>query len=58
MNQKFVSGLGNIYTNEILFKSKLNPRLNINKISESKINALVKSTKVFTEIYNKRRIFD
>jgi len=45
MNQKFVSGLGNIYTNEILFKSKLNPRLNINKISESKINALVKSTK-------------
>ena len=45
MNQKFVSGLGNIYVNEILFKCKLSPYKNIKKISDSQINLLVKSTK-------------
>ena len=31
MNQKFISGLGNIYCNEILFLCKLNPLRNIKK---------------------------
>ncbi len=45
MNQKFVSGLGNIYVNEILFKSKLNPNMSLKNITDSQINLLVKSTK-------------
>ena len=29
MNQKFVSGLGNIYVNEAIFLSKLNPKIKL-----------------------------
>ena len=34
MDQKFVSGLGNIYVNEILFKSRVNPVRKINRITD------------------------
>ena len=29
MDQKYVSGLGNIYVNEILYLSSINPRKNL-----------------------------
>jgi formamidopyrimidine-DNA glycosylase len=46
MDQKFVSGLGNIYVNEILFLSKINPEKNIKKISNNQIRKIVLFTKI------------
>ncbi len=45
MDQKFVSGLGNIYVNEILFSSKLNPNLQVKKLSLIKIKKILSFTK-------------
>ena len=45
MNQKFVSGLGNIYCNEILYLCKLNPLKNVEKINKKELANIVKFTK-------------
>ena len=45
MNQKFVSGLGNIYVNEAIFLSKLNPKIIVKNISNKKIFILVSNIK-------------
>ena len=45
MDQKFVSGLGNIYTNEILFSCRLNPNKNISNLSKKNIKDIIKNTK-------------
>ncbi len=45
MDQKFVSGLGNIYVNEILFYSKINPKKKINTLVNREINNILKFTK-------------
>ena len=45
MDQKFISGLGNIYVNEILFYSGVKPNKKIKKLSEGKIKKIIKLTK-------------
>ncbi len=45
MNQSFVSGLGNIYVNEILFKSKINPYFLASNLKDVDIKKIVKYTK-------------
>jgi formamidopyrimidine-DNA glycosylase len=40
-----VSGIGNIYSDEILFKTKINPRTKINLLSESKLRELFNAIK-------------
>ena len=45
MNQKFIAGLGNIYVNEAIFMSKINPKIKVNNISNKKIYALVNNIK-------------
>jgi len=45
MNQKIVSGLGNIYVNEALYYSKINPLLLCNKIDKKKLIVLIKNIK-------------
>ena len=45
MSQKFVSGLGNIYCNEILFLCKLRPDKIVKKIKKEKFEKIVKFTK-------------
>ena len=45
MDQNFVSGLGNIYVNEILFASKINPTRICKDIFGKEINILIKHTK-------------
>ena len=45
MDQKFVSGLGNIYVNEILFLSKIKPLKKVSKLSIKEIKVLLKNTK-------------
>ena len=46
MDQKFVSGLGNIYVNEILFFSGIKPTKKINNLLDSEIKKIVKFTKI------------
>ena len=45
MDQKFVSGLGNIYCNEVLFLCKINPNKSINNINKKKKEEIIKYTK-------------
>jgi formamidopyrimidine-DNA glycosylase len=45
MDQKFVSGIGNIYANEILFLSKVNPSRKVQKLEEFEIKKIVNITK-------------
>ncbi len=45
MDQKFVSGLGNIYVNEILFFSGVRPSKKIQKLADREIKRIIKFTK-------------
>ena len=45
MNQKFLAGLGNIYVNEAIFMSKINPKTKSYKIPNNKIITLISNIK-------------
>ena len=45
MDQKFISGLGNIYVNEILFFSGVRPIKAVKNLSDLEINKIIKFTK-------------
>ncbi len=46
MDQKFVSGLGNIYVNEILFLSGVRPSRVVKKLKNSEIEKIIKYSKI------------
>ena len=45
LNQKNISGIGNIYVNEILFISKINPKKLTNKLSKDEWDSIYENTK-------------
>ena len=45
MDQKIVSGLGNIYVNEILHKSSIHPRKISKNLNNNQIQKIIKNTK-------------
>tara|TARA_B100000941_G_scaffold260485_1_gene212049 strand:- start:579 stop:1445 length:867 start_codon:yes stop_codon:yes gene_type:complete len=45
MDQKFIAGLGNIYVNEILFLSAVNPSRNVSSLRNIEIDKIVRNTK-------------
>ena len=45
MDQKYISGLGNIYANEILFLSSINPQKKSYKLSDNEILKIIFNTK-------------
>ena len=45
IDQKFVSGIGNIYANEILFLSKVNPQKKIKLLSEKECLKIISNCK-------------
>ena len=45
LNQSFIAGIGNIYSDEILFRTKIHPKTNINTLSEGKVKELYKNIK-------------
>jgi formamidopyrimidine-DNA glycosylase len=45
LNQSFVAGIGNIYSDEILFKTKLHPKTKIDSLNESKVKELFTNIK-------------
>tara|TARA_B100001123_G_scaffold352799_1_gene404485 strand:- start:248 stop:763 length:516 start_codon:yes stop_codon:yes gene_type:complete len=46
LDQTFVSGIGNIYANEILFNCKISPLKLANKIRDDEINKLIRYSKL------------
>ena len=54
LDQKFVSGIGNIYANEILFFSKINPMKNAMKLTNKECKKIILfSKKVLNKAINK-----
>ena len=45
MDQKFVSGIGNIYANEILFLSKVKPTRKVETLKDCELKKIIKFTK-------------
>ncbi|WP_440908794.1 bifunctional DNA-formamidopyrimidine glycosylase/DNA-(apurinic or apyrimidinic site) lyase [Candidatus Pelagibacter sp.] len=45
LDQKFVSGIGNIYASEILYLSKINPLTSVNDLSKSQLKKLIINSK-------------
>ena len=50
MDQRCVSGLGNIYVNEILFLSRVKPNRQAINLKDSEISNIVKNTKKILKI--------
>ena len=40
MNQNIIAGIGNIYSDEILFQAKIHPKTKINEVNDSKLREL------------------
>lgn len=45
LDQSIITGIGNIYADEILFLSKINPLTNCNKLNEQQVNNIIKNTR-------------
>lgn len=49
LEQKYITGIGNIYADEILFRSKVNPKKLAKNISKDKLNEIIENTKIIFE---------
>lgn len=49
LDQSYVTGIGNIYADEILFRSKINPKCKANKLSINKLKNIIENTKIVFE---------
>ncbi|MFX1499625.1 MAG: DNA-formamidopyrimidine glycosylase [Promethearchaeota archaeon] len=50
LNQSFIAGIGNIYSDEILFKTKLHPKIKIDSLNESKVIELYNNIKEVLQV--------
>ena len=50
LDQKFVSGIGNIYANEILFHSKVNPQKKAFQVNSNEMKKLIKFSRHILEL--------
>ena len=59
MNQSIIAGIGNIYSDEILFQAKIHPKTRINELPESKLKDIFESIKRVLKVgIEKRGILD
>lgn len=49
LDQGIITGIGNIYADEILFLSKINPYTPCNKLTDKDLNNIIKNTKITLE---------
>ena len=49
LDQSYITGIGNIYADEILFLSKINPKSKASSLSKSKLDDIIKNTKIVFE---------
>ena len=55
LNQSIIAGIGNIYSDEILFRTKIHPKTNINSLSDSKVEELFVNIKEVLEFGIKKK---
>lgn len=55
LNQSFVAGIGNIYSDEILFRTKIHPKTNVNSLSDIKVKELFVNIKEVLEYGIKKK---
>ena len=46
LDQKIVSGIGNIYANEILFQSQISPMKSVKKLTSTDLNKIIKFSRI------------
>lgn len=46
LDQRVIAGLGNIYVAEILFRSKIDPRVPGNRLNKKQLESIIKQTKI------------
>jgi len=56
MNQHILAGIGNIYSDEILFQTCIHPKMPANKINDEKIEFMYKKMKIILKIALNRQI--
>lgn len=49
LDQSYITGIGNIYADEILFKSKINPKTPADELSKDKLQSIIDNTKIVFE---------
>ena len=49
LDQRFITGIGNIYADEILFASKINPKSYADKLGINKLQSIINNTKLVFE---------
>lgn len=49
LDQSYITGIGNIYADEILFESKINPKSYADKLSKTKLGKIIDNTKLIFE---------
>lgn len=49
LDQSFITGIGNIYADEILFRCKINPKTYADKLSKNKLGLIIDNAKVVFE---------
>lgn len=49
LDQSIITGIGNIYADEILFLSRINPLKKVNELNDEQLNAIIKNTKITLE---------
>ena len=52
---KIIAGIGNIYSDEVLFHAKIHPKTKINKISDSKLKEIFEAIKEVLKLGIKKR---
>lgn len=49
LDQSYITGIGNIYADEILFESRINPKTKADKLSKNKLQEIIDNTKIVFE---------
>ena len=49
LDQSIVVGIGNIYADEVLYLSKINPYKSCNLLTDKELNNIIKNTKIVLE---------
>jgi len=49
MNQKMLAGLGNIYTDEILFQARVHPKSNVDGLGEEQLHTVYQQMRAVLE---------
>ena len=55
LNQSFIAGVGNIYSDEILFRTKIHPKTNMNSLSDKEVKELFTNIKGVLEFGIKKK---